>query len=308
MMTSLDDKTVRQPGSRLAAGRPSRTAEITAQMRAADARVPRSRRLVDDRYARLFVTNRWYRVLRMPVIALIGLRAFDRGHAGFLAEILLRTRHFDDELVAAYRRGVRQVVLLGAGYDSSALRHPEMADMIFYEVDHPATQQVKTARLARYRLATPNVRYTPVDLESGDRLSDALVQAGFDRARPCLIGWHGVSFFLRREAFHSALAEMAGFCAPGSRLVFDYMDESVVDGTTTYEGARRGAANVAATGEPYKLGLNARTATEAAERAGFTHVSDIRVRDLVRRYGGARPYCRDDDFMGLVTVERATPA
>jgi len=305
-MTDVENKPAGQANARLAAGRPSRTAEITAQMRAADARLRRSRRLVDDGYARLFVTNRWYRLLRLtPGVSLLGLRVFDRTHGGFLAEILLRTRHFDDELAGAYQRGVRQAVLLGAGYDSSALRHPAFADMVFYEVDHPATQRAKTERLARHGLDPHNVRYTPVDLERGDRLSAALPKAGFDIREPCLIGWHGVSFFLRPPAFHAALAEMARICAPGSRLVFDYMDKSVVDGTTEYEGARRGAANVAAAGEPYKNGLDAAGAAEAAAGAGFVFVAHIRVRDLVRRYGGPRPYCRDDDFMGLVTVERA---
>jgi methyltransferase (TIGR00027 family) len=292
------------PG-RLASGKPSRTAEITAQLRASDARLRPRRRLLGDHFARLFVTNRWYRLLRVsPTISLMGLKLFDRTHGGFTAEIVLRTRHFDDELVACYNRGIDQFVVLGAGYDSSALRHPELARATFFEVDHPSTQQAKVDVLRRRGLSTPNVVYVPVDLERGQRLSDALPAAGFDPTRPCLIGWHGVSFFLSPEAFAASLRSMASLCAPSSRLVFDYMDTSVVDGTTTYRGALRGAENVARAGEKYRNGLSAESAAEAALEAGFQTVESLRVTDLVRRYGGAHPYCRDDDFMGLLTVER----
>ena len=291
--------------SRLAAGKPSRTAEITAQLRASDAKLRGSRRLLSDHYARFFVTNRWYRALRFTATSsLFGLKVFDRAYGGFTAEIILRTRHFDDELTAAAARGVDQVLVLGAGYDSSVQRHAELGRATFFEVDHPATQRAKLAVLDARGLRPANAVYVPVDLERGDKLSTALESAGFDVTRPCLIGWHGVSFFLSPEAFAAALAGLAALSAPGSRLVFDYMDESVVDGTTQYRGAKRGAANVAAAGELYRNGLTQQSAERAAQRAGFRAVDHLRVTDLVRRYGGKRPYCRADDFMGLVTVER----
>jgi hypothetical protein len=33
-------------------------------------------------------------------------------------------------------------------------------------------------------------------------------------------------------------------------------------------------------------------------------VESLRVTDLVRRYGGDRPYCRADDYMGVVRLVR----
>jgi methyltransferase (TIGR00027 family) len=293
--------------ARLAAGKPSRTAEITAQLRASDARLRRRRQLLGDSYARLFVRNPWYRMLRLtPETSLMGLKIFDRACGGLTAEIVLRTRHFDDELVAAAANGIEQVVLVGAGYDSSALRHPELSRVTFFEIDHPSTQRAKLAILDRHSLHRPNVVFAPLDLERGQRLSTVLQEAGFNPTRPCLIGWHGVSFFLTPEAFQQALLGMAMLCAPGSRLVFDYMDESVIDGTTHYRGAIRASANVAAAGEKYRNGLSFESASRAAADAGFRTVEHLRVTDLVRRYGGEHPYCRDDDFMGLLTLERTS--
>src|SRR6476620_6984112 len=50
-----------------------------------------------------------------------------------------RTAFFDQQTQAAIECGVRQVVILGAGYDGRALRfaHP---GVVYFEVDRPATQ------------------------------------------------------------------------------------------------------------------------------------------------------------------------
>jgi methyltransferase (TIGR00027 family) len=291
--------------TRLRSGQPSATAEINAQMRAADAALRPHRRLVDDPYARHFVTNPRYRLLRLtPGVALAGLRVFDRLLGGMLAEILLRGRYFEEALDDAVSRGVRQVVLLGAGYDATALRHPELATVRFFEADHLATQRVKRHILARLGATPTNVTFVPVDFEH-DLLASCLEEVDFDVTAPCLVAWLGVSYYLTAESFQRALNGIADICAPGSTLLFDYMDPSVMDGTTTYPGARRAARSVRRRGEPYTLGLSPRAAAEAASAAGFRPVESVRVPDLVRRYGGERPYCRPDDYMGVVTVTRA---
>ena len=60
-----------------------------------------------------------------------------------------RSRIAEDALSAAVERGVRQIVILGAGLDTFALRNPHAARQIrVFEVDHPATQAWKRQRLA----------------------------------------------------------------------------------------------------------------------------------------------------------------
>lgn len=287
---------------RLQLGQPSRTAGLTAMMRAVDARLPAGVRLADDQFAHLYaaVNPRYRFYAYRPWTARLALRLFDRLFGGFLAEILLRMRHFDTVLSAARANGIRQVLLVGAGYDSTALRHP---DLQFFEVDHPATQRAKLAVLRRAGVETGHVRYVPVDLETGT-LAEGLAAAGFDPGERSVIGWHGVSFFLQRDAFRRALRDLAALSAPGSRLVFDYMDESVVDGTTRYRSARMAARMVARRGEPYVMGLSRETAVLEAQAAGYRCLEDLRVTDLIDRFGGPAPYCARHDFMGVLTVER----
>src|SRR5258708_12066849 len=61
--------------------------------------------------------------------------------------ITARSRIAEDALSRAVERGIRQIVILGAGLDTFALRNPHGAQQIhIYEVDHPATHPWKPHR------------------------------------------------------------------------------------------------------------------------------------------------------------------
>src|SRR5262245_2885065 len=96
-----------------------------------------------------------------------------------------RSRIAEDALSAAVERGARQIVILGAGLDTFALRNPHGARQIrIYEVDHPATQVWKRQRLTEAQLALPpNLVLVPVDFERDD-LGEMLVGAGFQQNSP----------------------------------------------------------------------------------------------------------------------------
>jgi methyltransferase (TIGR00027 family) len=87
-------------------------------------------------------------------------------------------------------RGLRQVVVLGAGLDTFSLRNP-YADLgvRVFEVDYPATQQWKRERLRQAGLAIPgSLTFAPVDFER-QSLADGLEAAGFDADRPAFFQW-----------------------------------------------------------------------------------------------------------------------
>ena len=292
-------------GALLGSGKPSGTAGLNALMRAVDHRLPADRRLADDPYAKLVASRapRYKYYVKSPLTARLALGAFDKVFGGFLAEILLRVRYLDAVLADAYAQGVRQLVLVGAGYDSTALRHQHLTGLKVIEVDHPATQGAKRKIFAAAKVQTPTVTYLPVDLESTS-LAESLPGAGFDPEQPALFAWIGVSYYLRRPSFDRALADLASMCAPGSRVLWDYLDPSVVDGTSKYFSAKFAARIVAKRGEPYILGLTPQQAADAASFAGFRTVEALRVPDLVRRYGGRKPYAAASDFMGVALLEK----
>jgi methyltransferase (TIGR00027 family) len=94
-----------------------------------------------------------------------------------------RTAFFDRASLAALKRGVRQIVILGAGYDGRALRFATPG-VTWFEVDHPATQSDKRARLAALGAPTHGIAFVPIDLNRDD-LVRSLASATTEPARHC---------------------------------------------------------------------------------------------------------------------------
>lgn len=137
-----------------------------------------------------------------------------RGH------VLVRSAFAEERLYAAIARGVRQVVILGAGYDTFAYRQPaSFEDVRIFEVDAPPTQAHKREMLARGGVPVPaNVRFAPIDFERSS-LGDGLRAAGLDAAQPAIFTWLGV--MVTRDAAEGVL-RFVGSLPHGSEIVFTF--------------------------------------------------------------------------------------
>ncbi len=135
--------------------------------------------------------------------------------------IALRTAAIDTAVRDAIAAGATQLVILGAGYDGRAWRMPELAGVKVFEVDHPATQGDKRARVAELPPATGIVSFVSIDFER-ESLDAVLDRAGHDRSSPTCWIWEGVVMYLTRDAMRATLAGIAGRSAPGSTLIVNY--------------------------------------------------------------------------------------
>lgn len=304
-MPSVTRQPISSPVAQRGQTRPSATAEITCAQRAADSLMPAHRRLIDDPFARYFLRSRAFKLrTATPALARLTLSVFDRRYPGFMAIVLLRNRRYEDVLFTALHDGITQIVLLGAGYDTTALRL-DLGSATLFEVDAPPTQEAKRTAMARHGLTTPaSVEYVACDFER-DALVDRLRDHGFDPALPSLVVWYGVSFFLSEAAVAQTLSDVARLSAPGSVFLWDYLDQSVVDGTTRYAGAQRARAAVAKRGEPYSFGLTRQGAEQLVKSHGFAVRDNASISQLAVRIGGVRGiWYSCDDFFGVMTARR----
>jgi methyltransferase (TIGR00027 family) len=134
-----------------------------------------------------------------------------------------RSRIAEDALSTAVQRGIRQIVILGAGLDTFALRNPHRAREIrIYEIDHPATQAWKRERLDEAQIALPRwLTLVPVDFEQDD-VGEKLAAAGFQQNSPAFFTWLGVVPYLAENAIGRTLGYMSSI--QNSEVVFDYME------------------------------------------------------------------------------------
>jgi methyltransferase (TIGR00027 family) len=200
--------------------------------------------------------------------------------AGARAQVTCRSRYAEDALARAAGAGVNQYVILGAGLDSFAYRGGRAGRVRVFEVDHPASQQVKRAALAAAGIEVPgNVRYVPADL-AVDPLARCLAAAGFDAAAPAVISWLGVTMYLSAEAVAQTLAAVAGL-APGTELIADYLlPEDARDEAGALYGALVAQAS-AERGEPWRSCFTPDQMADLATRAGFGAVRAVSQRDTI---------------------------
>jgi methyltransferase (TIGR00027 family) len=91
----------------------------------------------------------------------------ERMSRGALAFITARERYIDDFLTACLSEGLDQVVILGAGFDTRAYRIAGIEKTRVFEVDQPATQEVKLKRLKKVIDSLPShVTFVLVDFNT----------------------------------------------------------------------------------------------------------------------------------------------
>jgi methyltransferase (TIGR00027 family) len=197
-----------------------------------------------------------------------------------------RSRIAEDALSRAVERGVRQIVILGAGFDTFALRNPHGAlEIRIYEVDHPATQGWKLERLAEAEIALPPwLILVPVDFERDD-LGETLAGAGFRRNSPAFFTWLGVVPYLTLDAIGPTLDYMSSI--ENSEVVFDYMEppEGFSEELRELEKAR--AEQLEKVGERSASRFEPAGIAAFLRAHGFSAIEDIGFQEIASRFGHA---------------------
>jgi methyltransferase (TIGR00027 family) len=203
--------------------------------------------------------------------------------------IAIRSRIAEDALAAAVQRGVRQLVVLGAGLDTTAYRAPSSKDLRVFEVDHPATQAWKRERLAEADIPLPEaLTFVPIDFER-ETLADGLAAAGFDSTQQTFFTWLGVVPYLTDEAIFATLGYIAGLPG-GAHVVFDYVNPPA---SVTEPGRRAAhealAARVAALGESIRNHFDSGALHVRLKALGFRDVEDFGWAEIAARFFPDRP-------------------
>ncbi|HEV7356431.1 MAG TPA: SAM-dependent methyltransferase [Steroidobacteraceae bacterium] len=250
----------------------SRTAIATSLMRAAHTRLDPAP-LIEDPWGDVLIPD-----ASLSDEALLHSRAYPN--------VITRTRYAEDALQAAVARGIRQYVLIGAGFDSFALRGPAFAkDLQIFEIDFPSTQTLKLERIKACDIALPDcVHFIPADL-SEESVAAALARSPFQAGQLTFFSWLGVTMYLTRAANIATLKSIAS-CAPArSELVFTYFDERLFQ--TQSESFRELEKRVAAIGEPFLSGFDPAALGADLAVCGLELVEDLNGAAIAARYDSA---------------------
>lgn len=259
-------------------GRPSVTASFVSYARAAASCHPMTTpALHDDLAARLVP-----RIFR-PLVphGVLGQTLARGAFFGLVDHIALRTAAID----AVLADGFDQVVLLGAGLDARAYRLPSLARAHVFEVDHPASQAMKRARVVDLSPRCARLDHVAADF-SKDDLGSCLKQAGFDAHRRTAWVLEGVTMYLAPSMTFSLLDAVGALSAPDSRLAVTYArpPEGVLENAfwRTFEIA------VDVFGEPASATYTTHAFHTHLRDAGLEPLEDDCSVDWAERFGASR--------------------
>ncbi len=247
---------------------PSETAHGVALCRALLARDERVELRRADEFSDLFLKEEIRAILddqgkRQGLID----RRISRLLYGFFAA---RSAFIDEAFQRALAAGTPQVVFLGAGYDTRALRFAaNLRTTRIFEVDAPSTQARKQERLRASGVTVPSqVRFVAVNFKTDD-FTQRLLDAGYDESLAALFVWEGVTYYLPREVVERTLTLLHEHSAPGSALALDYM-------TTKVESVNAG--------EPFLSFMDPETMPDWLAHFGFSVREHVDAAQMTQRY------------------------
>lgn len=204
------------------------------------------------------------------------------------ASIVGRARLVEDQVLDCIHSGVTQYVILGAGLDSFALRHPELRTQVqVYEIDQTTTLKWKQQRIDAHTVLPENLHFIPVDFEKTNWWQ-ALQLSEFDFSRKTVISCTGVTLYLSKEAVLEMLRLINKLITGSTAIISFYAPLEDLEGedkqlmATSIKGA-------AASGTPMVSFFNSHEILEIAAVAGLKKYRTLNTKDLNTQYFDGRP-------------------
>lgn len=265
------------------------TAQGVAKQRLIESIASPSKRIIYDPLAARFVSG-------AGMIKLMGHRLSvwltKKFAPGFHEHLISRTRFIDDLVEQTVTNGVEQYVILGAGYDLRAHRLDLSPSLPVFEVDQAEVQDIKRSKLPADLSKASNINYVRIDFNK-EKLSDQLLNAGFDPKKSTVFTLEGVSQYITKEAVHSTLAELDDLMQAETIFYMSYVDQLLIDQPEAcfgkgYPSPEKKAEMVMRlsqrVGEPWISFYTENEIKEVLEKYGFSLLENKCLRDLNAAY------------------------
>lgn len=205
-------------------------------------------------------------------------------------QVIVRTRYYDDYLLAAADAGIRQLVVLAAGLDARAFRLPWPDGTRLFELDLLPMVDAKE-QVLRGTDATPRCDRVVVGVDLAGEWLSVLTAAGWDPAQPTAWLAEGLLVYLDAPVAQAVLEQVTRASLPGSRLAFER--------SSTTSAARLSTADTQAVTQLWRGGLGDKPEGWLAERGWDVTVDNLG--EVAASYG--RPIARET-AAGFITARR----
>jgi methyltransferase (TIGR00027 family) len=153
-------------------------------------------------------------------------------------------------------------------------RIPGIDRLNIIEVDLPNIQQIKKHRIQRFLGSFPShVRYVSLDFNV-QSLEDVLPMDGLDLAKPVLFIWEGVTQYISLDSINHVF-DFISKTASGSRVVFTYVPQRVINKTSSAAGVSTLALFMEANNSPWVFGIDPSRTAEFIKPFHLELIEDV---------------------------------
>ena len=242
------------------------TAFIIAVYRALEKNHPR--KLFNDDYAQFFINQDTIK------------KAGD--FASIIPEgkemIRYRVRFFNDVINNYVADDVKQIVMLGCGFDMRSKEYEQEA-VQFFDVDKKAVLEFKQQIIAKNNISYHS-KFVPCDYIT-DNLIKCLINSGFKIDAYTLFIWEGNIHYIKKPKVYDFLTYLNNNLTNFS-LAFDYLSEQVINRSSGIASADKAADFFAKMGSPWLTGFDNLDCIR--EKTTMTVSQNLSMQALARKY------------------------
>lgn len=257
-----------------------------ALFRAIETAMPSRKRLFNDPFATSFLDQGLKLATKISSLPLIGRLVPPIIHfksPGGLSSGIARTKYIDDLLQRTIEDGVKEVIILGAGFDTRALRLHFLKDISVIEIDHPDTQQFKLDKLKKILGSLPrNIRYYQIDFNK-QSLEDLFVANNLSFKTLTTVIWEGVTNYLTPIAVEETLSFVRRF-PKYSYFIFTYIDRLVLENPPSFEGTDKLFNRLKESEDQWTFGFSPDELSDYLIKFGLVLVEDESAKEYRDRY------------------------
>jgi methyltransferase (TIGR00027 family) len=263
-----------------------RTAQYMAFFRALETRRPSNEKLFSDPFAIYFLDNALrfaVQAANLPVFKTYLKNRIQNKIPGAFSSGVARTKYIDDLVSSTIKSGVKQVIILGAGFDTRASRLESLQTIPVIEIDHPNTSNFKIDTYKKRTGTLPqNVTYCQIDFnkESLDQLAE---KNKFDFTIPTTIIWEGVTNYLTADAIDSTFSFISKF-STGSFVIFTYVHKQVLIEPGSFVGGEKLLKDLQSIEERWTFGFLPNELPGYLSNCGLARVEDLGATEYRQKY------------------------
>ena len=275
----------------------SKTAEYMAFFRALETARPKGRSLFQDPYAGLFLSPTLKLLVTLsclPIGRALIPRLVHREAPGAFSSGVARTRLIDELLEKTVRAGAKQVILLGAGFDTRALRLDFLRNTAVIEIDHPNTSRFKLQTLRSNMARLPeNVSYCQADFNK-QSLDDIGIGSNIDFSAATTIIWEGVTNYLSANAVDATFKWTRKFSRVD--IIFTYIDKRVLEHPEEFAGTSSVLQYLRDSEEQWTFGFVPEDLPDYLGAHRLSLVENVSAKEYCARYMADRTVSKGYEF------------